>query len=122
MTGTDGRPEKEFHTSSVRSRRRKIHNLKTSPTTAAAQLVTKISTTGPSRAKRILSKWRRSKRIQTEMAVEEALYLIISSELAKSQYRSLRMAALGHGQELYPRYCTIVKAKMVAYPDGIKIT
>ncbi|KAG8239879.1 hypothetical protein J437_LFUL018647 [Ladona fulva] len=89
---------------------------------AASNLVKEITATTPTRARRVFSKWRKTEHVQSQMSGEEAVSLIISSELTKSQYKILRDTAISHGHKLYPSYETVKKAKFVVYPDGILAT
>lgn len=70
----------------------------------AAQLITEVTTTTSTRAKRVLIKWRKREEIHSEMSPEEALSLIITTELTKNQYNALRSSALSYGHNLYPSY------------------
>ncbi|KAG8222739.1 hypothetical protein J437_LFUL008137 [Ladona fulva] len=56
---------------------------------AASKLLEEVTTRRPARAKRVHSKWRKTDHIQSQLSGEEALSLIISSELTKRQYKIL---------------------------------
>ncbi|KAG8232795.1 hypothetical protein J437_LFUL007949 [Ladona fulva] len=71
-------------------------NLRVEGDTAAAQRITEVTTTTPTRARRVLSKWRKFLEAQAEMSPEDALSLMISTELTKSQYNALRCSALSY--------------------------
>ena len=119
--GSLGRPEIDFSVSSERSKRRKVQNIKMSSSAAelalatslslreegdiaATELISEVTTTTPSRARRVLSKWRKRDNPQREMTPEEAVYLIITNELTKSQHNALTRSAQNYGLKLYPSY------------------
>ncbi|KAG8237482.1 hypothetical protein J437_LFUL017548 [Ladona fulva] len=89
---------------------------------ATSKLLKEVTTWTPTRARRVLSRWRKTDHIQSQLSGEEALSLIISSELTKRQYKILRETAKNHGHMLYPSYEIVRKAKYAAYPDGIRVT
>ena len=93
--------------------------------TVAAQLVAEITTTAPTRAMRVLSKWRKSEKVHTEMTVEEVLSLMIASELfflTKSENQSFRRRSLSHDEpyEFYPSHNIIALANRRLTPKELK--
>ena len=106
---TRGRPETDFHLSSERTKRRKTESIRASYSAAklsyatvmrlrdegdeaTSKLLKAIATTTPTRARRVLSKWRKTENVQTQLSGEEAVSLIISSEFTKRQYKILRVS------------------------------
>lgn len=133
-----GRPKIRFENCSDRSKRRKSLELsklhcssKLSYTTSkalrkdgnedAAKLISEITQTTPSRAKKIRASWERQKKNinPTSMSTEEALSIIITASLSKFQYNILRSNAKKHNHELYPSYTKVLAAKIDSYPEGI---
>jgi hypothetical protein len=134
-----GRPEKAFEDLSSPSKRRKTEDLRRSTSTAeityaasmalrkegdpaAAQLLKEATTTTPTRARRILQKWKTPEEEQSSMSPEDALSLLISLDLTKAQYEVLRQTALKHKHDLYPSYQSVLDAKKAAYPPGITVS
>ncbi|XP_003240805.1 uncharacterized protein LOC100576051 [Acyrthosiphon pisum] len=130
-----GRPVLSFDLSSDRSKRRKCQNLYNASclseliqTTTlalrrhgiedAAKLVKEITHTTPTRGKKIRETWKNQqlKNEPTALSTDEALSLIISASLSKSQYNLLRKSAKHHHFDLYPSYHKIIAAKTETYP------
>jgi len=136
-----GRPGLSFDDSSDRSKRRKCKNLYDASclnelcqtTTLAlrkhkneddAKLLREITHTTPTRGKKIRETWK-NQQLQngpTSLSTDEALSLIISSSLSKSQYNLLRKSAKHHNFDLYPSYHKIIAAKTETYPNDLTIT
>ena len=68
-------------------------NLRSEGDEAASKLVKEITTTTPTRARRVLTKWRKKEPIQTQLSEDEALSMIINADLTKNQYQIIRMMA-----------------------------
>ncbi|XP_046384825.1 uncharacterized protein LOC124155152 [Ischnura elegans] len=88
---------------------------------AAAKIVKEVTTTTPTRGKRMLSKWRAKDVPRRQLSEEEAVSLIVTAQLTKSQYLFIRETAKFHGHDIYPNYERVKKAKKVTYPEGITI-
>ncbi|KAK2574777.1 hypothetical protein KPH14_012977, partial [Odynerus spinipes] len=56
------------------------------------------------------------------MTPEEALSLIITLDLTKEAYKTLRLSAKMHNHELYPSYHRVLEVKKQFYPEEISIT
>ena len=133
-----GATQKRFYNNSDRSKRRKVHNIKSSSSaaelalatslslkeegnSAGAQLIMEITTTTPTRAKIVLSKLWKKEEMHSEMSPEEARSLIITTELTKNQYNSLRSSALSYGHNLYPSYKWVLNVKRAPLSEEIII-
>ena len=134
-----GRPRKQFDSSCEASKRKKTEDLRNSishsemkyATTmklraegdnAFAELLYECTRTTPTRSKRILRNWKNSESDSTTMSPEEALSLIISLNLTKNAYVTLRSSAISHGHNLYPSYYQVMHCKEQYYPKGISST
>lgn len=134
-----GRPSKDFENVSVVVKRRKTQELRKDcsiaelgfATTmklreggdlAGAQLLDEMITTTPSRSKRILTHWRSAENEQSSYSLVEAVALLISANLTKEQYNTLRSGANKHGHDLYPPYYKVLERKKLFYPPQISIS
>lgn len=132
-----GRPSKQFEDSSDVIKRRKTSelrkrktveltyatsmNLRKEGNVAASSLLVEATTSTPTRAKRILTKWKSPDQEQRPYSPEEALALIIKLNLSRDHYLTLRSSAKSHGHDLYPSYHKVLEAKKKLYPEGIII-
>ncbi|KAJ4437877.1 hypothetical protein ANN_13816, partial [Periplaneta americana] len=89
---------------------------------AAAKLLKEVTTTTPRRGKRIRDYWRKEKKESTRLTNEEALSLIIDSNLSSHQYKTIRKMAVTHNHDLYPSYQSVLEDKKETYPQGIQVT
>lgn len=127
-SSTGGRPLKDFEDSSAVVKRRKTEELRKDKSAAelsfatamklrqagdeaAAKLLTEATTTTPTRAQRILRGWRSPESQLTSYSLEEALALLISSNITRSVYNDLRSGAKKHGHDLYPPYYKVLQTK-----------
>lgn len=88
---------------------------------AAAKIITEMTTTTPTRGKRMLQKWRSIPTPQNEMTPEEALSLIVDCNLTKFQYKIIRKTAKKCGNQPYPSYERVRCQKNSSYPEGISV-
>lgn len=133
---TFGRPSKEFQELCERSKRRKIEdlrknvgaeelsyatvmNLRARGDDNSAKLLKEITTTTPTRGKQIRESWLKKRKQATKLSEEEALSTIVSTNLSKHQYMSIRKMAIKHNHDLYPSYYAVLKAKDATYPNNI---
>lgn len=135
-----GRPSKPFEESSAVIKRRKTQEIRQQKTAAelsfatsmklreegnvsASQLLEEATTTTPTRAKRILTSWRKSSNVpMSSYSLEEALSLIISKNMTVELYKDLRRGAKEHGFDLYPPYHKILELKKELYPRDIFVS
>lgn len=87
----------------------------------ASKLVKEATSTTPTRATKILKKWKDSNQVQMQLTENEALALIISCNLNIQTYKILRKVALNHGHDLFPSYQKVLEAKKLCYPSDIQI-
>lgn len=134
-----GRPVKLFGELSERSKRRKVKNIKQKVSCeelsyatvaslrsegdiAAAKVLEEMTTTTPSRGKRIRDTWRKEREThRTTLSNNEALAFIVDMNLSRHQYTTMRKMAVKHNHDLYPSYQTVLEAKKQTYPNDIKI-
>lgn len=94
--------------------------LRESGDSAAARLLTEVTTTTPTRAQRILHKWISPSPIP--YTPEEALAIVISQNLTREQYTFLRNSSREKHHDLYPPYYKVLEAKKVFYPEESVVT
>lgn len=80
---------------------------------AAAKIITEMTTTTPTRGKRILLKWRKIPTTQNELTPEEALSPIVDYNLTKFKYKIIRKTAKICGHQLYPSYERARRKKII---------
>lgn len=66
----------------------------------AAKLLTEATTITPSRATRILKKWKSPDQSRSSLSAEEGVELIVPLHLTRKQYQVLRQRAKEHGHDL----------------------
>lgn len=90
---------------------------------STAKLLKKcVASTSSNTSTDILRKWKAKDITQTELSAEKALCLIISLNLNKEAYNTLRSTVNYHGHRLYPPYSIIIQTKKQFYPEGIIIS
>lgn len=136
-----GRPTLDFSSSSGRSKRRKVNelrkstspralafatemNLRASGSHAAANVLKNITTSSPTRASRYQSAFAQcSKPALKEISADVALNLIISGKMTKETYNMVReITNENRDDSVYPSYHKILFAKSRCYPLHSSIT
>ena len=133
-----GRPNKQFEKSSERAKRRKTEDRRASTSPAELAFATSMSyrskgdesvakiikelRTTPSRARRVLSKWRAKEVKQSQLTPEEAPSMIVSGNFMKHQYLLFRRTSKMHGHSTYPSYKSVLVVKNATYPKDIIIS
>lgn len=132
-----GRPSSGFAEASVRTKRRKTEDLRTTRSAEelsyaaqmslraagrldAAKVVQDVALGSPSRAHR----YRESLESISEIPYtsDKALSLVIELDLSKSDYQKLRNSAREQRSKLFPPYNVIYQAKLQCYPPKSDIT
>lgn len=130
-----GRPVKEFHELSERSKRRRTEELRaqipveeltfaacvsqcTSGNLDTSKIIKEITST-PTRAKKFRNIISTKKdHVVRKYTPQEALSLFVEGNFTRSQWNLLQ----GERKEIYPCYSLVQKAKKECYPDESKIT
>ena len=131
-----GRPIKEWHDLSERSRKRKAQEMlsHTEPTEllyAASQgvyqknkdlkYVLKFAMMTPSRPAKIRKLISKPVDKPEAFTADDALSLFIDTDMTKQSYQKVRSAAKGKKADIYPPYNKIREAKKQCYPNNISV-
>lgn len=130
----------DFAAISIRSKRRKVENLRKAVPTpeltlaaemnlrvqgkkVEAELVKEILHTTPTRASRISKAWGSSNKafdIQS-FTPTEALALMLDTDISRQGYQILRTQSKNKGADIYPSYKKIQDEKKLCYPSSSAI-
>lgn len=84
--------------------------------TEAGTLMKEMLTT-PTRAKKIINKWKKPELEQAQLTAEEALSYMIECNLTVYSYKRTRKIAKSHNHNMYPSYAKVLAAKISTYPE-----
>ena len=132
-----GRPKKSFEESSLRSKQRNVQTLVKNITPEQLSYAAESSLVKSGRRKtakviklaleaspKSLNKMESVKKtpLQQKYSSEEALALIIDTDLTKEHYIKIQRGAKTRGANIYPAYNAISEVKKTCYPNNIKIS
>lgn len=139
-SGSFGRPQKDFVSSSTKTKRRRIqHLLETSSREEismatevqlrkegkkdSAAIVKELCLFSPRRGT-VLKKARKYLESSKPVGLspDQALALMVDANLSTHQYRTIREQVKGINKKIYPPYYTVKAAKQLCYPSGINVT
>ncbi|KAK9675248.1 hypothetical protein QE152_g40502 [Popillia japonica] len=128
-----GRPKLEFEDASVKTKRRRVHELLESHTTSeltfaaemsvrasgqrdAANLIKEVTTTSPKRATRI-KQTRAIECIRRPLSSDEALAYYVDSKSTSHSYKTTRKWMRKTGHLVLPSYYALQKSKLACIPN-----
>lgn len=135
-----GRPQKDFGTSSTKTKRRRIQqllettsqeelsmatevNLRKSGKRDSAAIVKELCAFSPRRGTRIKKARRCFESIKREgLSADKAVALIVDANLSVHQYNTIRQQANEINNKMYPPYHKVKAAKQLCYPCDISVT
>ena len=132
-----GRPPKTWGTLSDRSKKRKAHELleEREPAellyTASQGMYTKddnlryvlkFAMLTPSRPEKVRKLISEKKTGPQRFSSEEALSLLVETDMTKQAYQTQRLAAKSKNADIYPPYNEVREAKNKCYPDNIEVS
>ncbi|XP_072022020.1 LOW QUALITY PROTEIN: uncharacterized protein [Amphiura filiformis] len=132
-----GRPAKDWDSLSDRSKKRKAHHLLEDrdpkeliyaaskgvyKKNANLKYVLKFAMLTPSRPTKIRKLISEKKPEPVKFTSEEALSLLIETDMTKQSYQTVRLAAKSKHADIYPPYNDVLDAKKACYPDNISVT
>lgn len=87
----------------------------------SANIVKELAFASPQRGS-ILKKARLSNECSSMLTPENAVALIIDTNLSTHQYRKMREYSISNNIKMYPCYSNVYSAKLACYPKDIRIT
>ena len=134
-----GRPQTSFAESSDRTKRRKTEHLRedcsteelsyatkislrSSGAASAAEVVSDITSTSPTRAHKYITAMKKVSKVETTMTIDTVLALVLNGKLTKSQYINIPKTTKSCNSKAFPPYTTVLEAKKRCYPSNILIS